>query len=61
MKKSLEEESPTDFTSYRYGYNDGYFGEEMKFPSNSYYSMGYQDGKEADRAGAPNKFSNKEG
>ena len=57
MKEILKEESPNDFAAYRDGYNDGYFGEPLKFPENNFYLMGYEEGKEADSTGNPNKFS----
>ena len=57
MKFSLNNPPPkTDFTSYKNGYHDGYSDNKIQFPDNNYYLLGYDEGKEDDYAGVPNKF-----
>ena len=44
------------FQLYRLGYLDGYKGNPLRWLKNTNYNMGYEEGKEDDYLGKPNKF-----
>ena len=46
----------SNFTRYRMGYEDGYYGKDQKYPHDSDYDMGYNQGLEDDQAGSKNRY-----
>lgn len=45
------------FQLYRLGYTDGYEGKPLRWSDKQSYAMGYEQGKEDDSLGKPNKFT----
>jgi hypothetical protein len=46
----------SNFSRYRMGYEDGYYGKDQRYPFDNDYDMGYKQGIEDDQAAAKNRY-----